>query len=239
MEKMYKDRKSNIAVFRGCKYSCVYCAFRNSLKRSACEKCREFEPHAHLEVLEGTPPKTKVGEFLTIGLTGDISFATDREMSAVVTYCEKWKNRTFLVQSKNPSRFMDWIFPDNVILGTTIESNREHLWDISDPLKIRYDYQDISSAPLPEKRYEAMLKLGLGQRKAITIEPVLDFDVEILAQWIINLNPELVWIGYDNHKHKLPEPPFSKTMALIERVKEAASNESKVVEKTIRLAWWA
>ncbi len=237
-DKMYPERVGNISAFRGCSYSCSYCAFRGTLRRSPCEKCRTFEPHAHLEALNRNPPRTKESEFLTIGLTGDLSFASDTTMQAIIHYCQVWSDHTFMIQSKNPAFFLEYKFPENVILDTTIETNREHIWGINDPLEIRYDYQDISGAPLPENRYEAMLKLGLGQRKAITVEPVLDFDLEILAQWIINMNPKIVWIGYDNHNHKLPEPPMSKTEALIERLKEATSNESKVVEKTIRKAWW-
>jgi len=50
-------------------------------------------------------------------------------------------------------------------------------------------------------------------RKVVTIEPVLDFDLEIFTEWIKSLNPEYVWIGYNSRPKqvKLPEP-FEKKL---------------------------
>lgn len=227
MTKMYEHRKGNISVFRGCSYFCSYCAFRTSLRRSPCERCRVFEPHAHMEVLEKTPPKTKVGEFITIGLTGDISFMDMVDFWKVIEYCRKWKDRTFLIQSKKPWYFLQFLehivplsIPDNVIIGTTIETNRTT--------------DTISKAPEPALRCYAMKLLEC--RKEVTIEPIMEFDLQNMVEWMQAIAPEIVYIGYDSHpeKNKLPEPKYSKTHALIIDLRVAGID---VREKLMRKAW--
>jgi hypothetical protein len=82
-------------------------------------------------------------------------------MQRILERIRQLPDRTFLIQSKNPSIFNDYRFPGNVLLGTTIETNRDDL------------YEGISSAPLPSQRYQTMLKLK-HPRKIVTVEPVLD-----------------------------------------------------------------
>jgi len=94
---------------------------------------------------------------------------------------------------------MDALFPANPILGCTIETNRE--------------FVGISKAPKPIERARAMA--AIKGRKFITIEPVLDFDVDILWNWIANISPEFVNIGADSKGHGLPEPPWAKVESLI------------------------
>ena len=99
---------------------------------------------------------------------------------------------------------MDALFPENSILGCTIETNR--------------DMPEISMAPRPIERMKAMSLLG--GRKFITIEPVLDFDVDIFARWIAAIRPEFLNLGADSKGHNLPEPPIEKINALVEKLRE-------------------
>lgn len=227
MEKMYAERKGNIAAFRGCRYNCYYCAFQKMLKLSKCQKCRDFEPHSHLEVLQRTPPKTKQGEFLTIGLSGDVSFMYWREMLGVFEFCNKWPDRTFLIQTKNPGIFLlhDGNIPKNLIVGTTIESNRLVSAGNSCYFE-RYDhgFEPISQAPSAKQRYEGML--SFDGRKAIIIEPVMGFDIDVLASWVYTINPEIVWVGYDSHpkKNMLTEPSLYKVDSFVGRLRDKGIN---------------
>jgi hypothetical protein len=50
----------------------------------------------------------------------------------------------------------------------------------------------------------------------VSVEPIMDFDLEILVQWISDIKPILVHVGYDNYNNNLPEPSLSKTMQLID-----------------------
>jgi len=130
--------------------------------------------------------------------------------------------RTFLLQSKNSHTFDRVKYPDNVILGTTIETNRDD------------GYGKISKAPVPSERYQDFLNVR-HQNKMVTIEPVLDFDVEVLVSWINDIQPSLIWLGYDSRKNRLPEPPLAKIRALHWNL---ACRGFTVVLKTIRKAWW-
>lgn len=233
-ERMYKERKANIAAFRGCRFNCCYCAFRNTLSRSKCQDDRTFKPHAHLEVLQKTPPKTKEGEFVTIGMNGDISFLNIKngELLAILDYCCKWKDRTFLLQSKDPEFFHEFVCPENVILGTTMETNR---FTFPRNPSMHGSYRSISEAPSINDRFDSMYELKA--KKVITIEPILDFDHEPFLNAIIDLKPEWVWIGYDSkpNRNHLPEPTLEKTQELIKHLEDA---DISVRQKLIRKAWY-
>jgi protein gp37 len=79
------------------------------------------------ERLLKAPPRTKDGEFIFFPSMGDLYFASPQQFQAHINYARKYSDRTFLIQSKNPSRFRNFGFPDNVILGTTIETNYTEL----------------------------------------------------------------------------------------------------------------
>jgi hypothetical protein len=140
---------------------------------------------------------------------GDVSFCESEWMQRILARIEQLPDRTFLIQSKNPYTFNDYRFPLNVLLGTTLETNRDDL------------YEGISKAPLPSQRHEAMLKLH-HPRKIITVEPVLDFDVEIMEKWIREMRPEVCYIE------------LSKVQVLIENLKKTTIVRAKL----LREAWW-
>jgi len=71
-------------------------------------------------------------------------------------------------------------------------------------------------------------------KKFISIEPILDFDLDIFVDWIKDIKPFMVYVGYDNYNNKLPEPPLRKTEELIKTL----SNFTAIVKKTIRPAWF-
>lgn len=218
---MYPERKGNVSWFRGCGYDCTYCAFSNSLRRSKCTHCQVFKPHAHREVLDRTPPKTKEGEFLTMGLSGDISFATHFEMMVMIAYCTKWSDRTFLVQTKAPHLFITYNFPENVILDCTIESDVHHR--ISSAPTVRYRQEIMASGPVKRQK----------NPKWITVEPIMGFT-EGFADFLKEIHPDVVYVGYDSKNNHLREPTLEETMAFIEQVKTFAEVRTKLLRK----AYW-
>ena len=123
----------------------------------------------------------------------------------IMNHCFRYPRNCYVFQSKNPGRFADWpVAPQGSIFGTTIETNRI--------------IPGISLAPYPEERMEAMVKIK--GRKFVTIEPVLDFDVDILASWIDKIQPEFLNLGADSKNHNLPEPTLEKIMDFTEKLKE-------------------
>jgi len=222
---MYRQSIQSWNPFVGCEYDCVYCmsSFKRQMKRRKkhCLDCYNFKPHFHAERLGRSLPRTNGNDFIFCCDMGDVAFCEPNWMHQILARIRQLPDRTFLIQSKNPSTFRNYRFPENVLLGTTIETDRDEL------------YQEISSAPLPSQRYRAMMQLR-HSRKIVTIEPILDFDVEILEEWISKIGPETCYVGYDSKRNFLPEPELSKTRALMKKLKETTN----VRAKAIRRAWW-
>lgn len=201
MSKMYENTVT-WNPFKGCNFNCIYCD--NSFKRQAkrqkhnCIKCYNYIPHFHPERLNKIPK----AELVFACGNGDISFADVKQKASILREMQLHPKQTFLLQTKNPNCLVDWRIPSNVIVGTTIETNR--------------DTKHISNAP--DTTMRKILLNRLNCRKAVTIEPILDFDYDILKDWIWDINPEKVWIGYCNHTNglNLDEPDLSKTKRLID-----------------------
>lgn len=62
----------------------------------------------------------------------------------------------------------------------------------------------------------------------ISIEPIMDFDLDILVDWIRQLNPEFVSIGADSKGHGLVEPSRDKVLKLVEELKRFTEVKMKL-----------
>jgi len=223
---MYKLSVEQWSPFAGCEHDCIYCksSFQRQLKRWAkknCPGCHEFSPHEHPLRLDQKLPKTKYMQFIFTCSSGDIAFCSTEYLERIITRIRSEPDRTFLIQSKDPCTFNRVIFPKNVILGTTLETNRGDL------------PEGISKAPKPSQRYKDFVKVN-HPLKMVTIEPVIDFDLDVMIDWVENINPCMVWLGYDSGKNKLPEPELEKVKNLHW---ELAKKGFVVILKTIRKAW--
>ncbi len=225
---MYTLSAGQVNPFVGCGHNCVYCedTFKRQTKRQGkknCFRCYCFEPHAHPERLRQKLPKTKYMQFIFVISSGDIAFCRDTDyFRKIVSWVQSNPDKTFLLQSKDPKTFNRiTAFPENLILGTTLETNRDALCE------------GISKAPLPSQRYRDFLEVK-HDLKMVTIEPVIDFDTEIMLSWLENINPCMVWLGYDSRKHRLPEPELEKVKNLYW---ELGHRGFTVILKTIRKAW--
>lgn len=135
----------------------------------------------------------------------------------VVRHCREWPENTYVFQTKNPARLdvllllHGVVFPDLYMVGSTIETNRAEV------------LSRVSAAPSPIERFEAMRKIP--KPKFVTVEPILDFDVDILAEWLISMRTEgheyFVNIGADSKGRGLEEPSADKVLALLARLQGA------------------
>ena len=228
---MYRDALT-WNIFVGCKFQCEYClpSFQRQMKRQkpgidkngkkrGCQLCYDYIPHFHPERLNNKLPKTKGDEFIWCGSSGDISFIEYPNMLKILKKIEEYPDRTFFFQTKNPDFFHKFIFPVNVILGITLES------DIF--------YKGISKASYPYERAYSFEKLDFP-RKFVTIEPILEFNFSVFLGWIQEINPERVYIGYDSHKCNLPEPSPLKVKNLINELSRFTKVKTKFMKKEVQ-----
>lgn len=133
----------------------------------------------------------------------------------VLKYCrDNDVYNKYLFQTKNPERMLklSGFFPDNTVLACTIETNRI--------------YPDVmGNAPNTFQRKTIMMSCPYP--KMISIEPVLDFDLDRMIEWIRHINPEFVSIGADSKGHNLPEPSSTKLSSLINELNQF----TKIVQK--------
>lgn len=128
-------------------------------------------------------------------------------IDAILCHCREYPDSQYVLQTKNPCRYIDFRYqiPKGTICGTTIESNRFH--------------EIMGKAPIPLKRILGISKIrSAGFETFITIEPILDFDVEEFACMIELAMPSFVNIGADSKGHGLNEPSYEKIMKLYDEI---------------------
>jgi len=231
---MYSETKT-WNPYVGCRFDCTYCekSFKRQLKRvggnpyvrqgsndpngeigekGGCSHCSSYSPHYHPERLDKIPTKATV---FVCG-TGDIAFCDPdytRRIFEAIEAKQSRKEITYYFQSKNPAYFEQFLgeYPENVVLLTTLETNRDDLG------------QSVSKAPKPSTRWRDFYALEYP-RKALTIEPVLDFDLEEFTGWMTQLQDqgslEYIWFGYDSKKCGLPEPSADKAQRFVNGLTE-------------------
>ena len=199
MSKMFKTITKTWNPFTGCRFDCSYCwAKALSKGKLAASYPNGFVPTFHPERVNR---KFKVGDFVFVSSMGDISFIKLEDYDQINTVILKFPETKFLLQTKHPDIFVcGYPFPENTYHGLTLETNR---------------LVPMSKAPSPENRYQIMT-LDKHPHKFLSIEPIMDFDLVILATWVMDINPEIVEIGADNYRNGLPEPSWDKVNKLID-----------------------
>ena len=122
-----------------------------------------------------------------------------------IRHCKNYPKNTYLFQTRNTYCFNYVDFPPEVVLSTTIESNR--------------DYFPISGGPKVVERAINLRAMSLkGYKTMITIEPVMDFDIDEMVKLIKYCRPNWINLGADSGRNNLPEPSKEKLLELISRL---------------------
>jgi len=177
-----------------CSHDCEYCY----MKRFPLKELRLDEKDLQTDLGSG--------HFIFVGSSTDMwaEGIDENWIYEVLRRCEEFPENTYLFQSKNPSGFITDSFIKSVF-ATTIETNRR--------------YECMGTAPATDMRAAKMSRLSANRfRTMITIEPILDFDLDDLIKLIQFACPEWVNIGADSQGHHLPEPSAEKVKALIEQL---------------------
>ena len=132
-------------------------------------------------------------------------------ISKILSHCYKYPDNKYVFQTKNPFNaftFISWMpVKEKMIIGTTIESNRDYLSEVN--------------APSKHGRFTGIrLFSDEGYENFITIEPVMDFDVEPFVKMIVDAKPTFINIGADSKGCNLPEPSKEKVLQLIQMLQD-------------------
>jgi DNA repair photolyase len=204
---MYEGVKTWNPLAGKCPHDCVYCSSK-SFRYDAQKKKYSGELR-----LDENAFKKNLGH-------GNIWFVCAQNDLFVGKMKPEWVNRiidhlkrfdnTYLLQTKCPSSYKFFQYPEKSVLGTTIESDRY--------------YKELYSEETPPPDYRANsigIQKHFFQRDTfITIEPILQFNLEKFVEMIKEAAPNYVNIGADSKHHHLPEPSKSKILELIEGLKE-------------------
>jgi len=185
---MYPYAYTDNPVGGECPHKCGYCYVETKIK-----------PKFHLKKYEGPPRiiekelgyELRIPDDYILFMCNMIDLFADEIPSHVIktvlSYCNRYPQTCFLFQTKNPKRFFEFenMFPEKTIFGITLETNRTK------------DYYKISSAPYPDvrKHFISAFKQKTGCKIMISIEPVIDFDLDVFVEWIRELDPYFVSIG--------------------------------------------
>jgi protein gp37 len=133
----------------------------------------------------------------------------------ILAKCREYQGNTYLFQSKNPRRFSEYLecMPKSVIFCTTIESNRWYS-------------EHIGNTPHPISRAIAIGNL-IDYKRYVTIEPIMDFNMEQLLDIIYISKPHQVNIGADSKRHNLSEPLKENVLQLIEELEQFTTVKQK------------
>ena len=157
------------------------------------------------------------GSTIFVCSTGDLfcSGVPDEWIDRVLTRiaASDAKYNRFLLQTKNPDRFYRFIDKLNdlrrksrVILGTTLETNRII----------------PGNAPKTRARFKALTNFrGFGFPVFLSLEPLAEFDFDVMEGWVKELNPLCVEMGLENYSKTLPKPPLDKVQRLYDSITSA------------------
>ena len=184
-----------------CLHDCSYCY----MKRWGKLKPVRFD-EKELKTDLGT------GNFIFVGSSCDM-FAKDipyHWISKTLKHMEQFDNK-YLLQTKNPERVLDFIdccvISDKCIVCTTIESDS-------------YYPEIMKNSPEPMQRSISMQDISEFIDTYVTIEPIMDFNLEHFVKMIKRCNPKQVNIGADSGNHKLPEPSAEKVSMLVKELEK-------------------
>jgi len=193
-----------------CPFNCIYCWSMGEKGLVKRYKMKKYQGSPRL--IEKEFKIFKEDEFVFVQDMSDLfaEIVPKEYIERILEHIKKFPKTTFLLLTKNPERY--WEFedriPNNCICGVTVETNRDK------------GYRKISNAPLPTDRLAAMRLLKDDVRKMISIEPIMDFDLDTFVNEIRAIDPSFVYTGYDNYNYGLPEPLLPKTIELIEQLEE-------------------
>lgn len=153
------------------------------------------------------------GNFIFVGSSCDMwaQNIPNKWIIDTLEHCGQFDNE-YLFQTKNP-RAIRRILPHKSSVCVTLESNR-------------FYPEIMRNSPNPYERLSQMKYIR--HPLYITIEPIMDFDLDVFFEMIKECEPIQVNIGADSGKNGLPEPPKEKVLELIEALEKITTVHHKM-----------
>jgi hypothetical protein len=138
----------------------------------------------------------------------------------VLEHTRAFPKNEYVFQTKNVAKLMLFQdrLPEHRSVGTTVETNRVAV------------VAALSKAPPPIQRTGWLAQVH--GRKFLTVEPILDFDVDEFVAMIVEAHPDFINIGADSKGHGLPEPSKEKIIAFVDALGKAGVTIRKKVNLT-------
>ncbi|MFH1485223.1 MAG: DUF5131 family protein [Chloroflexota bacterium] len=231
MDRMFPEVTRTWNPVVGCLHGCSYCWARE-LAEGKLRHLPRYQDGFKPKLVEQELRRRFHKGLIFVSSMGDLwGVGVPPEwIERVLTVVRESPQATFLFLTKNPRRYDAFIdfMPSNVILGATIETN----CDLRQP-------RLISTAPSPLARASWMINLRHFDSTLalmVSIEPILDFDINPshktkFVSWIREIQPAFVYVGFDNHGHRLPEPTLAQTHGLIKELHEFTDVRIKTLRK--------
>jgi DNA repair photolyase len=181
-----------------CPHACTYCY----VKRTTAGRMGFYDGPLRLNENQMRNPLGKGKRVFVCNLNDLFAARAPWQMTAnILNRCFEFPNQ-YIFQTKDPRRF--WAFEKllNLLactIGTTIETNRP----------------SVSTVPQPRDRAYWIIEAKAIKPTFITIEPIMEFDLDEFLMMLVGCRPSFINIGADSKGHHLPEPSREKVLALI------------------------
>jgi hypothetical protein len=158
------------------------------------------------------------GNFIFVGSSNDM-FSDGLQhdwICKTLAHIRKYPDNKYFFQTKNVENFSYYmsLIPCDSVLCTTVETNRH--------------YSEVSRfAPETYIRTLEMFKINNMLDSYITIEPIMDFDLNDFVKMLKQCNPKQINIGADSGNNNLPEPSKDKIIELISELEKFTKVKQK------------
>jgi len=204
-----------------CYHDCSYCSTKRFSRYPNIAKKYSGAPFLDAKQLKNW------GENKTIFMVSQNDLFADNVHDEIITniikHVEKYPNNRYYFQTKNTKRMLEYYGQfdglKNNVFCTTLETNRHYP-------------EFMVNSPKPTER-SVYFSLIDCPEKEVTIEPIMDFDMDEFVQMIKDCKPKAINIGADSGNNHLPEPSREKVLELIERLKEFTEVKRKTNLKRI------
>jgi DNA repair photolyase len=198
-----------------CPHGCIYCYMARFPQREMRFDKKELKTDLG------------AGNFIFIGSSCDMwaNEVNDAWIYQTIMKSILHDDNRYLFQSKNPHRYLKFldILQGDYTLGVTLESDRDH----------------IEGPPTIDDRYNGITKVkSKGFPVAVTMEPIMQFDVNRYAEMMDDLQQDWIAIGADSQSHDLPEPVSEQVAELIE-VLNTRGHTLKIKDNLQRICEWS